>query len=75
MVLDVAHAVLVDRVREAALAERQVAAVMVAAGGKWEAPNVGEALAAFEADLVAPVEEGKRLDPEQSALRRALGVA
>lgn len=77
--LDVAHALAREDVERAALAERQNSVVMVAirGGSASDLLDVAAVLDTFEAELVAPPapDTVARIDPEQLALRQALGVA
>ena len=69
---DIAYVLLVERLERQVLSERQVAAVLAAAGAEdIEMPQMDEARVAFDAALVAdPVPESPR-----AALLRELGVA
>lgn len=58
-----------------ALVDLQVSVAMRLKGATVEVVSVHEAVAQFEAALAAEPTVGKVLDPEQAALRRALGVA
>lgn len=70
------HALVVERVEREALVDLQVAVLAKVTGADVEIVPVHEALSRFEAALAAePAAPGKGLDPEQAALRRALGVA
>jgi hypothetical protein len=60
------YALLVERVQ----AERQVAAVLIAAGAEMDMPSVYDLDVAL--GLVEPVESD--LSPEQQELREALGI-
>jgi hypothetical protein len=72
-VCDVAYVLLADQVETRVLADRQIAAVLIAAGARdVEIPDPDDARDRLDALLVA---EPKRPDPEQLELARALGVA
>lgn len=69
---DVTYVLLLERLERQVLSERQVAAVLAAAGAEdVEMPSMDEACAAFDAALIAePVPESSR-----AAMLRELGVA
>ena len=67
---DAAHVILLDRVERAALAKYQAALVR-----GIDPPFVEDARRSFEDALNAEPTPGQRIDPEQMALRKALGVA
>lgn len=61
-----------DRIERWTLSERQVVAVLLAAGAKdMTLPDPAERLANFDAALVA---EAKQVNPDQKALLEVLGV-
>lgn len=61
--------ILQDRLQERVLSDRLAAIVT-----GQEPPDLGAALARFD-ELLAEEPEQERLDPDQAALRRVLGVA
>lgn len=74
-VCDVAHVLLIERVERQALADRQIAALEAVMGGKGgDLPTVGDAVAAFDAALLAEPAVRVQVSDDQAALRRALGV-
>lgn len=68
------HALLVERIERAALADYQAMVAAKVARADVEITPPGVALEQFEASLAAEPVQGKEMDPEQAALRRALGV-
>lgn len=67
---------LLEQLERNVLADRQVAAVFMAAGSKdVQLPQLQEQRAVFDAALVEVPKPGKKIDAEQLELRRALGVA
>lgn len=67
-----AYALLVERITAQVLADRQAAAVLMAAGAKGvEMPEVEAALAAFDAMLA---EEPRQASRDELVLREALGL-
>jgi len=73
-VLDTAYALLVERVERRVTADRQIVAVMLAAGVDMPMPNLAEALEDLDAALAEAPQEATVLDFEQAQLRQALGV-
>lgn len=69
---------MLDRIERQVLADRQVTAVLIAAGADIPLPNFYEQRAIFDASLVEepkPQEPLSEADAEQLELREALGVA
>lgn len=70
---DAVYAMCVERIERQVLADRQIVGVFLAAGAKGvDLPSLDEAIAEFDAQLVA---EPKQVDPEKYELMRVLGVA
>lgn len=69
------YAILVGKLEAQVLADRQVAAVFLAAGAEVQMPTMAGAREQFDADLVAEPAAGVLIDVEEWQLRRALGVA
>jgi hypothetical protein len=68
--------VLLDYMERQVLADRHVAAVLMAAGAKGVTlPDFEERRALFDAALIEPPQAVSQVDGEQMQLRRALGVA
>lgn len=75
-VCDLAYVVLLDQLERHVLADRHVAAVLMAAGQKdVTLPDLAEKRAVFDAALVEEPKVLAAVDSEQWELRRALGVA
>lgn len=74
---DLAYVLLLDQLERLLLADRHVAAVLIAAGAEGVTlPTYQERRALFDAALVAePTQQANEVDDEQMELRRALGVA
>lgn len=65
------YVLLLDQLERWVMAERQVSAVLLAAGAEVEMPTLGEARERFDEALDAPFE---RVDLEQLRLREAVGL-
>ena len=73
---DLAYVLLVDQLERQVLADRQVAATLLAAGASGvELPDVADKRRLFDAALVEEPRPVTPIDDEQWELRRALGVA
>lgn len=74
-VCDLAYVLLLDNLERHVLADRHVAAVLMAAGAEGVTlPTMQEQRLVFDAALLAE-HQGHDLDTEEMQLRRALGVA
>jgi hypothetical protein len=67
--------VLVERLERQTLADRQIAATLIASGRGADMPDMRAQRAAFDAALVEEPAPVTLVDSEQWELRRALGVA